>query len=128
MARTASATPAGQLTVAPRKKTPIRTATARDKSSSSTTASSKTILSKEQLQREGHKFVTETDTEVVAHLVEKNLQSSAGTTPLEEAVRKSLQQLRGISPLVFLPTSDPKKPAPARLAPPAVIGLGDGEY
>ncbi|HEY6128802.1 MAG TPA: glutamine--fructose-6-phosphate transaminase (isomerizing) [Candidatus Acidoferrum sp.] len=83
---------------------------------------------KEQLQREGHKFVTETDTEVVAHLVEKNLQSSAGTTPLEEAVRKSLQQLRGIYALVFLSTSDPDKIVAARLGPPAVIGLGDGEY
>src|SRR5215813_13407794 len=43
---------------------------------------------KEQLQREGHTFVTETDTEIVAHLVEKNL---AGGRPLEEAVRRSLQ-------------------------------------
>ena len=83
---------------------------------------------KEQLQREGHKFVTETDTEIVAHLIEKNLQSSAGTTPLEEAVRKSLQQLRGIYALVFLSTSDPDKIVAARLGPPAVIGLGDGEY
>src|ERR1700723_130787 len=48
---------------------------------------------KEQLQREGHKFVTETDTEIVAHLVEKH---SANNTPLEEAVRKSLKELRGI--------------------------------
>ena len=42
---------------------------------------------KEQLQREGHKFVTETDTEIVAHLVEKNLKAAdGGTIPLEEAV------------------------------------------
>ena len=54
---------------------------------------------KERLQREGHKFVTETDTEVVAHLVEKN---SQGGVPLEEAVRKSLKELRGIYALVFL--------------------------
>src|SRR5262249_36519882 len=45
---------------------------------------------KEQLQREGHKFVTETDTEVVAHLVEKH--SKAGI-PLEEAVRRTLKEL-----------------------------------
>src|SRR5216684_6413685 len=84
---------------------------------------------KEQLQREGHKFLTETDTEIVAHLVEKNLQApGGGNIPLEEAVRKSLRQLRGIYALVFLSTSDPNKIVTARLGPPAVIGLGDVEY
>jgi glucosamine--fructose-6-phosphate aminotransferase (isomerizing) len=80
---------------------------------------------KEQLQREGHKFVTETDTEVVAHLVEKN---SQGGLPLEEAVRKSLKDLRGIYSLVFLSSRDPHKIVAARIGPPSVIGLGDGEY
>jgi len=80
---------------------------------------------KEQLQKEGHKFVTETDTEIVAHLVEKNMQ---GGVPLEEAVRRSLKQLRGIYALVFLSTKDPHKIVAARLGPPAVIGLGEGEY
>src|SRR5882762_4174370 len=84
---------------------------------------------KEQLQREGHKFVTETDTEIVAHLVEKNLKSATGQkVPLEEAVRISLKQVRGIYALVFLSTSDPNKIVAARCGPPAVIGLGDGEY
>ena len=85
---------------------------------------------KEQLQREGHKFVTETDTEIVAHLVEKNLGGAGGAAkiPLEEAVRKSLKQLRGIYALVFLSTSDPDKIVAARLGPPAVVGLGEGEY
>ncbi|HVO56962.1 MAG TPA: glutamine--fructose-6-phosphate transaminase (isomerizing) [Dongiaceae bacterium] len=80
---------------------------------------------KEQLQKEGHKFVTETDTEIVAHLVEKNMQ---GGIPLEEAVRKSLKQVRGIYALVFLCTTDPDKIVAARLGPPAVVGLGEGEY
>jgi glutamine---fructose-6-phosphate transaminase (isomerizing) len=80
---------------------------------------------KEQLQREGHKFVTETDTEVVAHLVEKNSQDGA---PLEDAVRKSLKALRGIYSLVFLSARDPHKIVAARIGPPSVIGLGDGEY
>src|SRR5439155_350832 len=84
---------------------------------------------KQQLQREGHKFVTETDTEIVAHLVEKNLKgANGGTIPLEEAVRKSLGQIRGIYALVFLSTSDPNKIVAARQGPPAVVGLGDGEY
>jgi glutamine---fructose-6-phosphate transaminase (isomerizing) len=84
---------------------------------------------KEQLQREGHKFVTETDTEVVAHLVEKNLKgANGGTIPLEEAVRKSLGQIRGIYALVFLSTTDPNKIVAARQGPPAVVGLGDGEF
>ncbi len=53
---------------------------------------------KEKLQGEGHKFATETDTEVVAHLVEKY----AKELPFEEAVRKTLKDLRGIYSLVFL--------------------------
>src|SRR5215475_8057741 len=84
---------------------------------------------KEQLQREGHKFVTETDTEIVAHLVEKNLKGvDGGKVPLEEAVRKSLGQIRGIYALVFLSTTDPNKIVAARQGPPAVVGLGDGEF
>jgi glutamine---fructose-6-phosphate transaminase (isomerizing) len=80
---------------------------------------------KEQLQREGHTFVTETDTEIVAHLVEKH---SAGNAPLEEAVRKSLKELRGIYALVFLSARDPMKIVAARLGPPSVVGIGEGEY
>src|SRR6266850_7402423 len=83
---------------------------------------------KDQLQREGHKFVTETDTEIVAHLVEKNMHGPRGKIPLEDAVRATLKQVRGIYALVFLSTSDPDKIVAARLGPPAVIGLGDGEY
>jgi glutamine---fructose-6-phosphate transaminase (isomerizing) len=80
---------------------------------------------KERLQRKGHKFVTETDTEIVAHLVEEN---SQGGVPLEEAVRRSLKELRGIYALVFLSAKNPHKIVAARLGPPAVIGLGQGEY
>src|SRR5437868_532876 len=80
---------------------------------------------KEKLQKEGHKFVTETDTEIVAHLVEKNSRDDA---PLEEAVRRSLKELRGIYALVFLSAKDPQKIVAARLGPPSVVGLGDREY
>src|ERR1700687_894367 len=79
---------------------------------------------KERLQREGHKFVTETDTEVVAHLVEKNMKNAS----LEEAVRQSLKELRGIYSLVFLSAKEPQKIVAARFGPPSVIGLGEGEY
>jgi len=79
---------------------------------------------KEKLQAEGHQFVTETDTEVVAHLVEKY----AKQLPFEEAVRKTLRDLRGIYSLVFLSAKDPQKLVAARIGPPSVIGLGDGEY
>ena len=78
---------------------------------------------KEKLQKEGHKFVTETDTEIVAHLVEKY----AKDLPFEQAVRKTLKELRGIYSLVFLSAKDPQKLIAARIGPPSVIGLGEGE-
>jgi glutamine---fructose-6-phosphate transaminase (isomerizing) len=79
---------------------------------------------KEKLQSEGHKFLTETDTEIVAHLVEKY----GKALPFEEAVRKTLKDLRGIYSLVFLSAKDPQKLIAARVGPPSVIGLGDGEF
>src|SRR6202007_316518 len=79
---------------------------------------------KKERGREGPKFVTETDTEVVAHLVEKY----AETMPFEDAVRKTLKRLRGIYSLVFLSAKDPQKLVAARIGPPSVIGLGKGEY
>jgi glutamine---fructose-6-phosphate transaminase (isomerizing) len=79
---------------------------------------------KEKLQKEGHKFATETDTEVVAHLVEKY----AKNLPFDDAVRRTLKDLRGIYSLVFLSAKDPQKLIAARIGPPSVIGLGQGEY
>ncbi|HKI12342.1 MAG TPA: glutamine--fructose-6-phosphate transaminase (isomerizing) [Candidatus Acidoferrum sp.] len=79
---------------------------------------------KEKLQKHGHKFVTETDTEIVAHLVEEY----AKTLSFEEAVRRTLKDLRGIYSLVFLSAKDPQKLIAARIGPPSVIGLGEGEY
>ncbi len=79
---------------------------------------------KRQLVTEGHTFVTETDTEVIAHLVEKYLTG----VPLEEAVRKTVKQLTGVYAISIVSTRDPNKIVAARWGPPAVIGLGQDEY
>ena len=79
---------------------------------------------KRQLQSEGHVFVTETDTEVVAHLVEKEWRDDG----LEAAVRRAMTQLRGLFAVVLLSADDPQKLVAVRNGPPVVVGLGDGEF
>jgi glutamine---fructose-6-phosphate transaminase (isomerizing) len=80
---------------------------------------------KRELQQEGHAFVTETDTEVVAHLVEREMRAATG---LEAAVRKALTQLRGLFALVLISADDPEKIVAVRNGPPLVVGLGEGEF
>jgi glucosamine--fructose-6-phosphate aminotransferase (isomerizing) len=77
---------------------------------------------KDRLQRTGHRFVTQTDTEVVAHLVASHYAGS-----LEDAVRKALCEVHGIYALVLLHRDEPQKLVGARLGPPLVVGLGQGE-
>ncbi len=79
---------------------------------------------KNQLVAEGHKFVTETDTEIIAHLLEKFSKDST----LEEAVRKAVKAMTGAYALVAVSAKDPNKIVAARLGPPIVVGLGDHEF
>ncbi|MGO9776354.1 MAG: glutamine--fructose-6-phosphate transaminase (isomerizing) [Terracidiphilus sp.] len=85
---------------------------------------------KRELTAQGHKFVTETDTEIVAHLIEQvqNEATAAGQPiPLEVAVRRTVKRLTGAFALVFLSALEPDKIVAARFGPPVVIGVGEGE-
>jgi glutamine---fructose-6-phosphate transaminase (isomerizing) len=79
---------------------------------------------KQQLVKEGHRFVTETDTEIVAHLVEREMKGDG----LENAVRRALLYMRGLFALVLISADDPNKIVTVRNGPPIVVGLGDGEF
>ena len=80
---------------------------------------------KEVLRQKDHTFITETDTEIIAHLIEEHLKEDSN---FENAVRKTVQELRGIFALSMLCTDEADTIISARLGPPVVIGIGDGEF
>jgi glutamine---fructose-6-phosphate transaminase (isomerizing) len=81
---------------------------------------------KHKLQSEDHTFVTETDTEVIAHLIEKYMRE--GDLDLEAAARRTVADLRGIYALAIMSSDEPEKIIAVRQGPPIVIGLGQNEY
>ncbi len=81
---------------------------------------------KHELQAKGHRISTETDTEIVAHALEQALKE--GCADLPAAFRSVLPRLRGIYALVAISTDEPDTLVAARLGPPLVVGLGQGEF
>lgn len=111
---------------------------------------------KSALIAKGHRFVSETDTEIIAHLIEDEFNLAAGVKAdpvkaapdansseavlavglngnrpvitLEEAVRRAVKRITGAFAIGVLSAHEPDKMVAARMGPPAVIGLGEGEF
>ncbi len=83
------------------------------------------IIKKELIQR-GHKFKSDTDTEVLIHLIEDVYEKNEGT--LFDAVRLALNEVIGAYAIVVINKNDPTELIAARKSSPLVVGVGDGEY
>jgi glutamine---fructose-6-phosphate transaminase (isomerizing) len=81
---------------------------------------------KQQLQAGGHTFQSETDTEVIAHLVAQSLRN--GSSSLDAAVRDALTRVRGLFACVLMSADDPEKIVAVRNGPPIVVGIGENEF
>ncbi len=77
-----------------------------------------------RLQEAGHRFVTETDTEIIAHLVESLLPGRS----FEEAVAEALKKLRGSFAVCLICADFPDTIIAARNGPPLILGLGEAEW
>lgn len=80
---------------------------------------------KDQLVSEGHHFVSQTDTEVIAHLIEKYHKEGLN---LEEAINKTISKLHGSYAFAVISTDEPNKIMGVRKESPLILGLGEGEY
>jgi glutamine---fructose-6-phosphate transaminase (isomerizing) len=80
---------------------------------------------KEELIKAGHRFASETDTEIVSHLIVKHLDQGA---PYLTAVQRTLQEIKGSYALAILNAKEPRMLVAARKESPLILGLGDGEY
>jgi len=76
-----------------------------------------------KLEAEGHNFTTDTDTEVLAHLIEQYFDGC-----LEDAVRQALRKVEGTYGMVVISSKDPDKIVAARMGSPLVLGIANGDY
>lgn len=85
---------------------------------------------KQALIAQGHKFATETDTEVIAHLIEVEIAAAQKGSPilLEEAVRRAIRNLTGAFAVGVVSSDYPQTIVAARFGAPAIVGIGDGEH
>jgi len=80
---------------------------------------------KEQLIKEGHRFASETDTEIVSHLIVKHMHQGVDYL---EAVRLTLMEIKGSYALVIVNSQEPRMLVAARKESPLILGLGDDEF
>jgi len=80
---------------------------------------------KDTLFKEGHRFASETDTEIVSHLIVRHLQRGADYLT---AIRSTLKEIRGSYALVIVNAKEPRLLVAARKESPLILGLGDGEF
>ncbi|MDP3183568.1 MAG: glutamine--fructose-6-phosphate transaminase (isomerizing), partial [Desulfobaccales bacterium] len=80
---------------------------------------------KDQLLKEGHRFASETDTEIISHLIVKHMGRGAAYL---EAVRLTLKDIRGSYALAIVNAQEPRMLVAARKESPLILGLGEGEY
>jgi glucosamine--fructose-6-phosphate aminotransferase (isomerizing) len=80
---------------------------------------------KAELVKAGHRFASETDTEIVSHLIVKHLEGGA---PYLEAVQRTIKEIKGSYALAIINAGEPRMLVAARKESPLILGLGEGEY